>query len=161
MLFWALLLLDRQCLHASYRHSQGYSAVIHHASGNADPSGCSSHFHPRQGQQDSFDHPHVRNSRLSSIVLRMSAALFVFFFIILLVMLCRSRLSQVINEGLFCVKYLFLVALFVGALFLPSSILDIYASVSKITSIVYLAIQTIIIIDIFYLVAIKLVERYD
>lgn len=91
----------------------------------------------------------------------MSAALFVFFLIILLLMLCRNRLSQIINEGLFCVKYLFLVALFMGSLFLPSSILDIYASVSKITSIVYLTLQTIIIIDIFYLIAIKIVEKYD
>lgn len=48
-----------------------------------------------------------------------------------------------------------------GSLFLPSSILDIYASVSKITSIVYLTLQTIIIIDIFYLIAIKIVEKYD
>ncbi len=76
-------------------------------------------------------------------------------------MLCRSKLSQVINEGLFCTKYMLLIAFFVGSLFLPQSILDIYASVAKISSILYLVVQAIILIDIFYLMGINLVKRYD
>lgn len=45
--------------------------------------------------------------------------------------------------------------------FLPASVLNIYASISRISSILYLVIQTIILVDLFYLYAIKLVRMYD
>jgi uncharacterized membrane protein (DUF2068 family) len=91
----------------------------------------------------------------------MSLALFVFFFIMLILMSCRNKISQVINEGLFCTKYFILVAFFVGALFLPTAILDIFASIARISSIIYLVIQVVILIDLYYLVAIRLKQRYD
>ncbi len=106
-------------------------------------------------------HSYVTIFSISSIVLRMSFSLFILFFLMLLIMLCRNRVSQVINEGLFCVKFTFLVGLFVGSLFLPSTVFEIYGSISKICSIVYLIMQTIILIDIFYLFGIRLVRRYD
>ena len=56
----------------------------------------------------------------------MSFSLFVLFFLMLLFMTCRNRFSQVINEGLFCVKFALLIGFFVGSLFLPSAVLDVY-----------------------------------
>jgi hypothetical protein len=67
----------------------------------------------------------------------------------------------VINEGLFCVKLLCLILLFVGTLFLPQSVINIYGSVAQVCSILYLAIQAIMLVDIFYLWGIRLVKRYD
>jgi|688.fasta_scaffold50441_7 hypothetical protein len=40
----------------------------------------------------------------------------------LLFMLCRSRLSMVINEGCFCLKYLFIVGVLIGFLWVNDQI---------------------------------------
>ena len=66
-----------------------------------------------------------------------------------------------INEGLFCVKYAVLWLIFILTFLLPPSVLGIYAGISRITSILFLVILTIILIDLFYLYAINLVRRYD
>ena len=91
----------------------------------------------------------------------MSFALFALFLLMLLMMLCRNKVSQVINEGLFCVKFTVLLVIFILTFLLPPSVLNIYASISRITSILFLVILTIIIVDLFYLYAINLVRRYD
>ena len=62
---------------------------------------------------------------------------------------------------MFCIKYTVLIGLFVLSFFLPAPVLNIYAQISKISSILYLIIQTIILVDLFYLYAIKLVRMYD
>ena len=51
--------------------------------------------------------------------------------------------------------------LFILTFFLPTSVLNIYASICRITSILFLIIQTIILVDLFYLYAINLVKKYD
>lgn len=99
----------------------------------------------------------------------------------LLFMLCRTRISLCLNEGFFCVKYLVVLAIFIAFLFAPNqSFLD-YAEASKYISIAFMIIQvgvillrypfsykgkdgpiqSIILIDLFYLAGIKLVARYD
>ena len=76
-------------------------------------------------------------------------------------MLCRNKVSQVINEGLFCVKFTILVLLFILTFFLPASVLGVYASISRIASILFMVILMIILIDLFYLYAINVVRRYE
>ena len=91
----------------------------------------------------------------------MSFALMLLFLIMLLLMLCRNKVSQVINEGLFCVKFTVLILLFVLTFLLPPGVLMVYASIAKITSILFMVIQTVILVDLFYLYAINLVRKYD
>jgi hypothetical protein len=91
----------------------------------------------------------------------MSLALFVLFLILFLLMLLKNKVSQVINEGLFCVKYLILWILFVLSFLLPNGVLNVYALISEISSIGYLVIQTVILIDLSYLAAINIVRKYD
>ena len=91
----------------------------------------------------------------------MSLALWILFSAMLLLMLCRNKVSQVINEGLFCVKFLVLLLIFVGTFFLPSSVLNLYAAVARVISVLFLAIQAVILVDLFYLYAISLVRKYD
>ena len=91
----------------------------------------------------------------------MSLALWILFSVMLLLMLCRNKISQVINEGLFCVKFLILLLVFVATFFLPTSVLNLYAAVARIISVLFLVIQAVILVDLFYLYAISLVRKYD
>jgi hypothetical protein len=53
-----------------------------------------------------------------SAVYRMSLSILCLFTLMLLLMFCRSRLAMVVNEGLFCFKYLIVVGLFIGFLWI-------------------------------------------
>lgn len=97
----------------------------------------------------------------TEVLIRMSLALWVLFTMMLLLMLCRNKVSQVINEGLFCVKFLVLLLIFVLTFFLPPPVLSLYAAVARVTSVLFLAIQAVILVDIFYLYAVSLVRKYD
>lgn len=79
----------------------------------------------------------------------------------IVLMLCRNKCSQVLNEGLFCFKYLLVVGVFIGLLFVDNSVFEDYAIASKYISIIYMILQSIILIDLFYMFSIKLVKRYD
>lgn len=51
-----------------------------------------------------------------SAVYRMSLSVFCLFGLMLLVVFCRCRLAMIINEGLFCFKYLLVTAVFIAFL---------------------------------------------
>jgi hypothetical protein len=55
------------------------------------------------------------------VIARCSFVLLLLFLCMLLVAMCRNRVSMVINEGLFTVKYITLAVLFIGALFVSST----------------------------------------
>lgn len=76
-------------------------------------------------------------------------------------MLCRNRLAMVINEGCFCFKYLLVVGLFIGSLWLSNGSFADFAEASQYISIPFMILQCIILIDLFYLAGIKLVKHYD
>lgn len=78
-----------------------------------------------------------------------------------LIMLCRNICAQVINEGLFLFKYLLVIGLFVGFLFVSNSVFEDYATATKYISIIYMVVQSIILIDLFYMLAIGWVQKYD
>lgn len=79
----------------------------------------------------------------------------------MLVMLCRNRIAMVVNEGLFCVKYLLVSGLFIGFLWINNEVFESYSTVSSYVSILFMVLQSIILIDLFYLAGIKLVNHYD
>ena len=76
-------------------------------------------------------------------------------------MLCRNRIAMVVNEGLFCVKYILVSGLFIGFLLVNNSVFENYSNVSQYVSILFMVLQSIILIDLFYLAGIKLVNHYD
>ena len=79
----------------------------------------------------------------AAAIYRMSLSLLVLFGLMLLVTLTRSRLGMVVNEGLFCMKYLLVVGLFIGFLWVKNDSFFDYAKASQYISIAYMAIQVI------------------
>lgn len=79
----------------------------------------------------------------------------------LLLMLCRNKFAMVFNEGLFFFKYCFVVFLFIALLWVSNDVFNAYATASKYISIIFMVMQSIILIDLFYLAGIKLVKRYS
>lgn len=74
---------------------------------------------------------------------------------------CKNKVSMVINEGLFTVKYIIIVVLFIVSLFLSSNIFEVYSHIARIVSLLYMAIQSVILIDLFYIGGVQLVKRYN
>ena len=68
---------------------------------------------------------------------------------------------MVINEGCFCFKYLLVLALFIGSLWINNTVFEGYAIASEYISVVFMVLQCIILIDLFYLAGITLVRKYD
>lgn len=79
----------------------------------------------------------------------------------LIIIACKNKVSMVINEGLFTVKYIFVAVLFIISLFLSNSIFEAYSYAARLVSLAYMAIQSIILIDLFYIGGVKLVRRYE
>ena len=87
----------------------------------------------------------------------MSLSILCLFLLMMLMMLCRNRLAMVVNEGLFCVKYLLVTGLFIGFLWIKNNVFDSYSEASQYISIGFMVLQSIILIDLFYLAGIKLI----
>lgn len=66
-----------------------------------------------------------------------------------------------INEGCFLIKYLLVIGIVIGFLWVDDTIFTNFAQFSKYASIVYMFVQSIILIDLAYLSGIKLVKNYD
>lgn len=95
------------------------------------------------------------------MVFRLSLSLLILFGLMLIFMLFRSRLSMVVNEGCFCFKYLLVIGALIGFLWVDDTVFNNFSEFSKYASILYMLLQSIILIDLFYLAGIKLVKRYD
>jgi hypothetical protein len=71
----------------------------------------------------------------------MSLSFLVLFLLMMVVTLCRNRLAMVINEGLFCVKYLLVLGVFIAFLFVRNEVFVEYSNASKYISIVFMILQ--------------------
>ena len=73
----------------------------------------------------------IRHSKFDcvgpSAIYRMSLSILCLFMLMMVISLCRNRLAMVINEGLFCVKYLVVSALFIGFLWIRNNVFDSYS----------------------------------
>ena len=76
-----------------------------------------------------------------SAIYRMSFSFLCLFMLMMLIMLCRNRLAMVINEGLFCVKYIFVLGLFIGFLWIRNNVFDGYSTASQYISIGFMIIR--------------------
>ena len=97
----------------------------------------------------------------SQVVARSSLSILMVFLIMMVFILCKNRVSMIVNEGLFTVKYLLIVGLFILSLFLNSSVFVFYSQFARIVSLAYMLIQSVIVIDLFYIAGTKLVKRYN
>ena len=97
----------------------------------------------------------------SSAIFRLSLCLLILFFFMMVLMLPRKRCSMIVNEMCFCVKYLAVVGLFIGSLWINNSVFKDYSNACRYISILFMILQTIILIDLFYLAGIRMVKRYD
>jgi len=95
------------------------------------------------------------------VIARTSVALLCFFALMLIIMLFRNKISQIINEGLFTFKYILVVGLFIGSLFISETFFQGYSAVAKYVSILYMVLQSIMLIDLFYLSGSTLVKKYS
>lgn len=79
-----------------------------------------------------------------STVFRISLSFLCLFGSLLLLMLCRNSLSLCINEGFFCIKYLFVLGIFIAFLFAPNDSFNRYATASQYISIAFMAVQVLL-----------------
>lgn len=59
----------------------------------------------------------------------------------MLVMVCRNRCAMVFNEGLFCFKYLVVIGLFIGFLWVDNQVFVSFGQASQYISIGYMLLQ--------------------
>ena len=76
-----------------------------------------------------------------SAVYRISLSFLALFLLMFIVTLCRNRLAMVVNEGLFCVKYIMVLAIFIAFLFVDNQVFIDYSNASKYLSIVFMVLQ--------------------
>jgi len=76
-----------------------------------------------------------------SAVYRISLSFLALFLLMFIVTLCRNRIAMVVNEGLFCVKYIMVLAIFIAFLFVENQVFINYSNASKYLSIVFMVLQ--------------------
>lgn len=74
---------------------------------------------------------------------------------------CSTRVSLIINEGLFFSKFVLIIILFFISLQLSNETFMIYGNLSKVVSYIFLVYQSIILIDLAYLWGIDWARKYS
>lgn len=81
-----------------------------------------------------------------SAIYRMSLSILCLFGLMLVVTLTRSRCAMIMNEGLFCIKYLLVLGLFIGFLWINNQVFINFSDVSIYLSIIFMVIQVTILL---------------
>lgn len=98
----------------------------------------------------------------AAVLYRMSCCLFVFSLLMLGVMqACSTRVSLIMNEGLFFSKFVLIIILFFISLQLSNETFMTYGNLCKMISYVFLIYQSIILIDLAYLWGIDWARKYS
>lgn len=96
-----------------------------------------------------------------SSVYRISFALSLMYFIILLFVWARNECSKMFNEGLWVLKFLFVCAIFIVFMYVDYSFFDGYRDFARIFGALFLVIQSVMLIDIFYFWGERWKASYD
>ncbi|EAR88825.1 TMS membrane protein/tumor differentially protein (macronuclear) [Tetrahymena thermophila SB210] len=96
-----------------------------------------------------------------SSVYRISFSLAILYAIILLAVWARNECSKLINEGLWLLKIFFIVGIFIGFMYVDYSFFDGYRDFARIFGAIFLVIQSVMLIDIFYMWGQKWKAYYD
>lgn len=82
----------------------------------------------------------------SSVMFRMTFALFVFHILILLLILPRNECATVIHDSGWSLKFLLIIGLFIGLFWVPIEFFQVWSEISRYGSIFFLLIQTLYIL---------------
>jgi serine incorporator 1/3 len=91
----------------------------------------------------------------------MSFALVLLFVFVFLFLICRNKISKVINEGVWCFKISFIILFWVLSLFIRNSFFEVYLEITKYISIVYMVFQSIVFIDLFYIWGTNWIKKFE
>lgn len=94
----------------------------------------------------------------TSAVLRMSFVLFIFHAIILLSILPRAKCSSALHDGCWCLKFLFVIGVYIAVFWIPNEFYRGWAHFARIASGLYLVVQVILLIIVAYTINDKLVS---
>ena len=97
----------------------------------------------------------------TQIITRLCCSLLILFLSMLLTVVCHNSCSRLVNEGCFGAKYAMVALMFIGSLFVTNEVFIVVFEIAKYLSILYLLIQSIILIDLAYIAGRKLFQRYD
>ena len=86
-----------------------------------------------------------------SSVYRMSFALAIMHFLILLACLSKSEFSKTVNEGCWCLKILLIFAIWILFFFVPNSFFEVYSDFAKFIGALFLLFQIIMLVDLAYM----------
>lgn len=96
-----------------------------------------------------------------SSVYRMSFALAIVHFLILLACLTKSDFSKEVNEGCWCLKLLLIFALWILFFFIPNSFFEGYSDFAKFIGALFLIFQIIMLIDLAYMWGENWILKYE
>ncbi|KAM3131050.1 hypothetical protein pb186bvf_016862 [Paramecium bursaria] len=96
-----------------------------------------------------------------SSIYRVSFTLGCFYILMILLMICKNKVSKAINEGLWLLKIILIVAGFIGSLYIKNLFFQNYANFALIISGLYMLFQIIMLIDVFYLWGQKWIRIYE
>lgn len=96
-----------------------------------------------------------------SALYRTCFSLFFLHLAVLCVCLLKNKLSEIINESCWFIKFLLFMIILYSSLYVPNTFFQMYAEVAKIIGIAFILFQIIMMIDLFYLWGEKWVENYN
>lgn len=96
-----------------------------------------------------------------SAVYRMSFTLALFYAFMIFVLLFRNEFSKSMNEGWWCLKGTLILAGFIAFFYVNNNFFVGYATFAKYFGAAYLVIQSIMLIDLFYMWGENWVRQYD
>ena len=84
-------------------------------------------------------------------VLRMSFSLTVFHFLMLIILIPRAAICSAIHDGFWPIKYIVMLAIFVGSWFIPKAFFGVWGHICRVGSIFYLFVQAYFLMNLAYL----------
>jgi Serine incorporator (Serinc) len=96
-----------------------------------------------------------------SAIIRMSFVLAIFHTIVLLVILGRNTAASVFHDGCWGTKFFFVLAFFVGTMWINNEFFKGYMAFSRIVSIAFLVVQALLMLCVAYTLNELLVGNYE
>ena len=75
--------------------------------------------------------------------------------------MCSARVALIVNEGLFFSKFVIIMIMFFVTLRMDNSLFMSYGDLCKIVSYIFVAVQSMILIDLAYLWGIRWAKKYS
>jgi hypothetical protein len=96
-----------------------------------------------------------------SAIIRMSFVLACFHLIVFIVILGRNAAASIFHDGVWGIKFLFVLCFFIGTMWIPNSFFIGYMTFARIISIAFLLVQALLMLCVAYSVNELLVGNYE